>query len=301
MTLIPDQKNIKVHFATVENVPDLMAAKAAGVDYLLFTVYPLIASEFGHKPFQRFINFTPLEVPNLVERNARHTIMDSGLFTLMFGAQSGQKDASFIERWQERVIEFVQQSGYRGSMVEIDCQKVLGPEEAWVLRRRLREALPNRQINVFHIEDGYDGLDRLIEFTDYIAISIPEMRILKRSRANIVKLVTYIKNRKPEIDIHLLGCTDLTLLRHLSFASSCDSSSWVSSVRYGELQTLSGKVHIDKFKNSDLIDEYLLRVHYKVVEMEFDLPYINYWRSATLVFAAEQLKHIYTKFAGDQS
>ena len=42
------------------------------------------------------------------------------------------------------------------------------------------EKIPNRIINVFHIEDGQKGLDRLIEYSDYIALSVPELRILKK-------------------------------------------------------------------------------------------------------------------------
>ena len=50
----------------------------------------------------------------------------------------------------------------------------------------------NRIINVFHIEDGMKGLDRLIEFSDYIAVSVPELRILGKKN-HTVKLAHYIK------------------------------------------------------------------------------------------------------------
>ena len=63
--------------------------------------------------------------------------------------------------------------------VEIDCQKVLGVEDAWYFRERMRRRLKNPQINVFHFEDGRRGLDRLIDFSSYIALSIPELRIIK--------------------------------------------------------------------------------------------------------------------------
>lgn len=301
MTLIPDQKNIKIHFAAVENMPDFVSVRAAKVNYVLFTVYPLIAAQFGYKPFKRLMHLKDTEVPQFLEKHSRHVIMDSGLFTLMFGSQAGAKDASFIERWQEAIIEFVQESGYSSTMVEIDCQKVLGVNEAWTLREQLRDRLPNRQINVYHIDDGYKGLDRLIEFSDYLAVSVPELKSNGRTKTNIIRLTNYIKNRKPEIDIHLLGCTDLYLLTQLSFCTSSDSTSWNGSVRYGTLLTLSGEVHIDEFKNSEILDEYLLKFHYKLEEMGFTLPYINYNRSATLVFAAEQIKLVYARYAGDQS
>ena len=50
-------------------------------------------------------------------------------------------------------------------------QKLLGTDLAWELRKEMRDQLPNnRIINVFHFEDGKYGLDRLIEFAEYIAI-----------------------------------------------------------------------------------------------------------------------------------
>ena len=64
--------------------------------------------------------------------------------------------------------------------VEVDCQKILSPEIAWKFRKEMKRLLPdNRIINVFHLEDGKKGLDRLIDFSDYIAISVPELRIHK--------------------------------------------------------------------------------------------------------------------------
>ncbi len=39
---------------------------------------------------------------------------------------------------------------------------------AWDFRQRMKKDLPNnRIINVFHLEDGMKGLDRMIEFAEY--------------------------------------------------------------------------------------------------------------------------------------
>lgn len=298
-----DRPNLKVHFAAVENVPQFLACVAAKVNFSLFTVYPFIAGQFGlGDVIQMFLNREPLRVPHLIEQFSKHVIMDSGLFTLMFGAKGGSHSHNFIERWQAAIVEFVLESGYTGTMVEVDCQKVLTVEAAWVLRERLRRELPhNRQINVYHYEDGYHGLDRLIEFSSYIAISIPEMRVLKRSKYNICKLVDYIKNKRPELDIHLLGCTDLTLLKALSFCTSSDSTSWKSSLRYGNLETLSGKVHIREFfNNTKLRDEYYVKVYDAVEATGVHLPVAYYKNLSALTFAAEQLKYIYADACGKQ-
>jgi hypothetical protein len=88
---------------------------------------------------------------------------------------------------------------------------------------------------VFHIEDGQKGLDRLIEFSDYLAIGAPELRRVKGKdyKEAVYRLASYIKNRKPDIDIHLLGCTDKSVLNKCRFCASADSTSWEEVNRYG--------------------------------------------------------------------
>lgn len=166
-------------------------------------------------------------------------ILDSGLFTLMFGGGKGTPQTKeSLTLWQDKTFKFIRQNNFNGTLVEIDCQKVLGVEEAWYFRKRQKEMLPNRAINVFHYEDGQKGLDRLIEFSDYIAISVPEIRIIhpRTFRQDCHRLACYIKNKKPEIDIHLLGCTDKQMLRENNFCTTSDSSSWTGVYRFASIQ-----------------------------------------------------------------
>lgn len=166
--------NIKVHFAGGEAYDRALFAHDAGVKYFLSTVLPFIMDEFNIKWGQ----VTTCKNINAYERlpkMSNHVIMDSGLFSLMFGACKEVKpDEKFIERYLEAIISFVKRNKlYEVTCVECDCQKLLGTELAWKLRRKMKNELPkNRQINVFHFEDGKKGLDRLIEFSDYIAISV---------------------------------------------------------------------------------------------------------------------------------
>lgn len=104
------------------------------------------------------------------------------------------------------------------------------------MREELRDALPDREIiNVFHLEDGQDGFDNLVKFSDYIAISVPELRIAMPSK---YKQATHAfarraKQEKPNIKIHLLGCTELDMLYQNRFCTSADSSSWTTPYRFG--------------------------------------------------------------------
>lgn len=256
--------NIKVHFAGSDNsMPHTVAANLAGVNYSLFTCYPFLKGKKIDDDFT--YGKEKIFVPRIIEGLRNHIIMDSGLFTLMFGAEKGKpQTVESLTLWQDKTAKFLKQNALTCSVVEIDCQKILGVKEAWYFRNRMREVIPNnRHINVFHLPDGMKGLDRLIEFSDYIAFSVPELRISRRGtyREDLRQLVYYTKNRKPEIDIHLLGCTEKALLQDNKFCSSADSTSWLSANRYGRIGYK--KYHVNDVKQSvrnkiqgDIIQEF---------------------------------------------
>ena len=227
--------NIKVHFAGSEQIDFSMIAHKAGVKYFLYTCFPFISPQFDIKGYP--ITCKTLFPPAEIEKFAKHSIMDSGLFTLMFGAHKGKREKEFLLRWQYAMIDFIKTNKIKSACVECDCQKVLGVDEAWQFRRLFREAVPNQIINVFHYEDGNRGLDRLIEFSDYIAISVPELRIVKRKtyKEDVYRLACYIKNRKPDINIHLLGCTEVKMLERCNFCTTADSTSWQAVNRFGRI------------------------------------------------------------------
>lgn len=290
-----NQKNIKVHLATTEIISQGISAIAGGSNYNLGTAFPFVFEMFkkGH------VSKANIGIINKMASKSNHYILDSGLFTLMFGALKGLKDEKYIEKWYECLTDFVLNENYTGTMVEVDCQKVLGPEKAWEFREKMIQKVPNRVINVFHIEDGQKGLDRLIEFSNYIAISVPELRFSgKKNHLN--QIANYIKNKKPEIDIHLLGCTEKKKLKELNFCSSADSSSWISGIRYGLIETTAGKRHIDLIKEDVKLDRYKkwLEVRNELFP-NFSLPK-DILRCGILTFASEQHLKIYKKHAGNQ-
>ena len=258
--IIPDQRNIKVHFAGAETLMfSNVIHDVGGANYSLYTIFPFLAQKLGI-PGGFKINDSYKDVAFNNMNKSRHTIQDSGLFTLMFGSHSGEKSPRFIENWYHGLVELTRENGFTGSVVEVDCQKVLGIKKAWELRERMKIDLPdNRQINVFHLEDGHKGLDRMIEFSDYIAISVPELRA--NGKKNYTqRLANYIKNKKPSIDIHLLGCTENKLLKELSFCSSADSTSWVALNRFGWFSFHDGEKSFKGAKSS-INREYLLETY----------------------------------------
>lgn len=226
--------NVKVHFAGCDNNEHFISCmRAAGVNYGLFTAYPFIRKKSSDQD---------MRVARLAEMDAgfKHLIMDSGLFTMMFGADKGTpKTPEFVREWMHRICAFTTQNKVRASIVECDCQKIISPEFAWKMRREMREIMPEADIiNVFHLEDGEDGFRRMVDFASYIAISVPELRIAqpKSYRNTVCSLARMAKRQKPDIRIHLLGCTEKYLLERNTFCTSADSSSWSAPVRFGTLE-----------------------------------------------------------------
>ena len=288
-------KNIKVHFAGSDYDPRCEdSLELANIKYRLFTVYPMI---YGKPVDANFVDKTGVVARQ--QKHFEHVILDSGLFTLMFGGKKGEKQTiQTLTDWQDKTFSFIRQNNLNCTLVEIDCQKVLGVKEAWYFRERARKMLPNKQINVFHWEDGKEGLNRLIEFSNYIAISVPEIRIIhsKTYKEDVHKLACYIKNKKPEIDIHLLGCTELSMLEENRFCTTCDSSSWTSIYRFG---TLKGK-SIYNLKPEVYEDARRRYIDYIGVKAWENQTEKNKQRRVWELVSAELHKQINIRYAGNQ-
>lgn len=291
-------ENVKVHFAGAENVDFAYVMHDAGVNYWLYTVLPFIMDQFDIK-WGRITNAKHLNPWQELPKLGNHVIMDSGLFTLMFGACKDIKpDETFIRSYKDAICNFVNSNKIDKNIccVECDCQKLLGTELAWELRTQMRDQIPNTVINVFHFEDGKYGLDRMIEFSDYMAISVPELRIVKPAtyKEDTYRLASYIKNKKPQIDLHLLGCTERALLKRCKFATSADSTTWQQINRYGGiLGYRTAQVKEEKVKEGwDNVKRLLKEINIDPTEKR--IYYYYYWLAGLL------LKREYTKAAGNQ-
>lgn len=232
---LPD--NIKVHFAGLESMQYIDAVTAMGVNYGLYSAFPFVFKKCFGK--QKILTANDLSIPRILNSRMHHVIQDSGLFSLLYGSKKEFATKKNIYMWYDALVEFTLEHGQNVTVVEVDCQDVLGNDIAWDLRTRLRNDLPNnRIINVFHLSDGKYGLDRLIEFSDYIGIgsSTPS-----NSSATMYEVSHYIKEKNPAIDIHLLGCTVPSTIQKCNFCTSCDSITWKSPLRFGRI----GNYHIN--------------------------------------------------------
>ena len=287
--------NIKVHYAGMEKANYAVSSHAMGLKYGLYTAFPFVYKRlFGENAWplikMKYMKDACLEMPFYINRNMRHTIQDSGLFSLLFGKHKDKGTRDFVYKWYDELIRYTNDHAQDVVCVEVDAQAIIGVEETWVLRQRMRNELPNNRImNVFHIEDGIKGLDRLIEYSDYIAIG---SGAIPWNVPSVECMVRYIKQRKKEIDIHLLGCSDLNIMhsvRHL--CTSCDSTSWLAPNRFGEIENYHVKdISADKVKKTFGIGVWN--------EMR---EYMGETLTASTIVSAQISKDRYTKYCGNQN
>jgi hypothetical protein len=234
---------VKVHFAATRGQETLPMLLKAGVNYHLDSYYYIRQRKQPDvEGWNRFAGF----------------ILDSGLFTLMFGADAQVNlDTAFCENWQNDYLTFINGTAFneRTVFVEMDVQKKISPEYAWDLRRRFNAGLnKGTPMNVYHLEDG--NPDKLIEFSPYIGCSQPEMRKFL-SRKDRESLTNYIvrKSLARGKRCHLLGLTEHDYLKKFAHATSCDSTSWMTAFRYGDFKSRHfGSIRVESFKNTKTLD-----------------------------------------------
>jgi hypothetical protein len=267
---------MKVHFAGNGFHPPVLLD--AGVKYTLRSYYYLRKGD----------GWTDEDTE--VYSEFEHLIIDSGLFTMMFGSDS-DKTLTFekAKEWQDEYVEFIRDFPLENvSFVELDVQKKLGPEAAWRLRKDLRKRVPpdTRIMNVYHLEDE-DPTD-LLEFSDYIGISQPELRDKDApDRASLTAALS-ARARKMGLKIHLLGCTGFEFLKQFRWCDTCDSTSWLAGVMYDKLPgpDLPNRGEHDSLIKLDRIDAQPSRYENKREDR-------TYWSAAISL-------NEYAKYAGPQ-
>lgn len=233
--------DLHVDFALMESYGCLLAAIIADCRNGLFTSYNFVKghmkkniSTYGDVPVGVFFD--------IISRQFSHLIMDSGVYSLVYGKDKHvKKDRKEISSWYDAYTDFINK--YVPStvnIVEVDCQSATGTDDAWLFRKRIRSDCPyHKVINVWHVEDGQYGLDKLIEYSDYLAIPPRQLLRYKFSHEKIKQLVRYIKSKKHSIKIHLLGYTHMETLKQIkNLVYSVDSSTWKMFSRFGTLPSI---------------------------------------------------------------
>ena len=221
---------MKVFLASLEGVDFIKTCITAKHYYGLFSYYH----------WNDFSNKLKDQHRDLLNSHFKEIICDSGLFTLMFGAgKGGSYDLDFMRTYTDKYIATAQRMGINNlTIVEADVHKILGMPAVFELRKRF-EASGLPVLYVWHKEEGIDGLMKMAEKYPYIALSVPELRVVfkgtKHRYQDVVhKLLSDLRKhcgtKLPKI--HLLGNTVQETME-TTIAYSCDSTSWVSGGRFG--------------------------------------------------------------------
>jgi len=179
--------------------------------------------------------------------NPRDLVMDSGLYSFMFGARKNEIPTTYeaYRDYTRRYLDDMAKWGVDCFVVEADTHYLLGMDATLRLREEFAP-LGSRAIYVWHRPEGFDGLVKLAQERDYISFGIPELRMLAsggKSVAGSSKMAARMCNdllkrvhdacagHPPRV--HLLGCT-VEVMMETQLAWSCDSTTWLESIRYGK-------------------------------------------------------------------
>lgn len=137
---------MKVYFAGIDSKREARACLLAGVTHIL-TTYERINSleKFSKNEYDKFSS----------------VIIDSGLFTYLFGSKRGiEYDCAFYRKYLDKYSLFIDSvcNKYPNLIlyfVEMDVQKKLGVDFSWELRTALLKRFgKERIIGVYHDVDG---------------------------------------------------------------------------------------------------------------------------------------------------
>lgn len=175
-----------------------------------------------------------IDVNELRKANA-DIIMDSWLFTMMFGAwkwkQYTEKD---LWEYMVKYINDMKDMWWYWTIVEMDVHKILWLQSLEKFRKYFEDNYNIEKVMfVYHIEEWIEWLKKLAKKYPYIALSVPELRIVypKKTNEAIWYFLNIIKKANPKCKVHLLWCTSVDLLKR-TWYYSCDSSSWLGSWRF---------------------------------------------------------------------
>lgn len=187
----------------------------------------------------------------MARTSASSWIMDSGLYSLMFGSEQGTLTTmEQAVEYTEKYLETMRTWDWQHVIVECDVQRLLGVEQCQRLREdyfEKYEAETGREVMyVWHLPDGEQRLREMAAKYRRIALSVPELRAFLSVaaghpsgaiRSALIKLLSIIR-KSGEAKVHLLGCTEGKLLDLP--ADTGDSTSWIAAGTWGKGKIVSG-------------------------------------------------------------
>jgi len=239
----PDEENVYFIASSTGNLDN------DSHDHILIAVNEIM-TEGGLDVIKRFIS------------EGKSVLLDSGIFNLTnehvrkHGVTMDQAlalppdEIDGFDKLYKRYREIIDEIGDKvWGYIELDQ----GGRENKIITRQKLERTGCRPMPVYHpLNDGWDYFDYLAKRYDRICFG----NIVQADRPTRLRLIHTAWERKkkyPKLWIHLLGMTANQWLLALPI-NSCDSSSWISSLRWGTLNAPAANAPF-----SNMASEYIYR------------------------------------------
>lgn len=187
-------------------------------------------------------------------------LLDSGAFTFMNNFKGEVNWQEYIDSYADFIIKNNIQYFF-----ELDIDAVVGYGKVKEYTKYLENKVGRKCIPVWHKSRGLEEWKRITKEYDYVAIGGIVIKEIKQKDYDIfIPLLKIAK--KNNCKVHGLGFTNLKGIKKYHF-SSVDSTNWLSSSRFGNIEYFNGKemVKYSKPKNKKPI-HYTIRDDFVVKE-----------------------------------
>ncbi len=173
---------------------------------------------------ESFYYFKEFQIPYIQQCNL--FLLDSGAFTFI----SQSKRSIDWNEYLNSYIEFINKHNVK-YFFELDIDCIVGYEKVLKMRKQLESKTNKKCIPVWHISRGIEEFKKMIQNYDYIAVGGFAAKEIKQSDyPKIKKLIRYANSNNTKV--HGLGYSRQDCLDYGFY--SCDSTSWLSGVRFGK-------------------------------------------------------------------
>lgn len=177
---------------------------------------------------ESFYSIKEWQIPYIKE--CKMFLLDSGAFTFM-NSNKGKVD---FDQYLKGYINFINKYDIK-YFFELDIDSVVGYEKVKEMRAVLEKGTGKKCIPVWHKSRGLDEWRKLTKEYDYVAIGGIVTKEIKPKEYKYLNPLLDIA-KESGCKVHGLGFTNLKALRRYHFYS-VDSTSWLSSGRFGTLYT----------------------------------------------------------------
>jgi hypothetical protein len=177
-------------------------------------------------------------IEELIRRHCyKHFLLDSGAFTYLAQKQSGKSVNVDWDEYLTGYIKFIKDNDI-DEFFELDIDSVVGLRKVEEMRSRLEIETGKKCIPVWHFSRGKDYYIQMCKDYDYIAFG----GIITDgvSTKEILKYLPWFTQtaHKYKCKVHGLGLTCAGVEKY--GLDSCDSTTWISGSRFGQMAEFDG-------------------------------------------------------------